>query len=326
MSAGGAGPLVLGAAEVASALTAREVVATVQKAIIDAHRGRVVAPARLIVDLPGMGRHYTVMPAYLSEAGVLGAKLLVVDHADHSRYPSVVILHDVDARVLAVVDGGVITAMRTGAAAAVAARALAPPPPWTVGIIGAGVQAEWQLRALAVVGDIRRIRAYARRGERLADFCARLSAQLRVAVEPASTTASALEGADVVVTATTSADPVLRFAELAPGVHINAVGSFGIEARELDDDTIRSARIVVNDVEASFRESGELAIPLRRGVLRREQVCATLGEVLCGDKPGRTSVTDVTLYKLVGASHLDVPLAHAAYAATAGAQSAASAR
>lgn len=288
-------------------------VAIVEQGIVDAHRGRVVAPPRLITDLPGVDRHYTVMPAYLADARVLGTKLLVVDHRDHSRYPSLVVLHDLDARPLALVDGDIITAMRTGAAAAVAARALAPAPPWAVGIIGAGVQAEWQLRALIAVGEVTRVRVYARRQEPLIAFCAKLAAELRVPVEPAPTPAAALSGANVAVTATTSADPVLRFSDLAPGAHINAVGSFGIEARELDDDTIRRVRIVVNDVEASLRESGELAIPLRSGVLGREQVCATLGQVLCGEAPGRTAPDDLTLYKLVGASHLDIPLAHAAY-------------
>jgi ornithine cyclodeaminase/alanine dehydrogenase-like protein (mu-crystallin family) len=200
----------------------------------------------------------------------------------------------------AIVEGTRLGQMRTGAATAVAAKTMAQKDAGVVGLVGAGLQAAGQLEALACVRELREIRVYSRNPERLRAFCERFGAR------PAASARAAVEGADIVITATTSRDPVIEGAWLAPGAFVAAVGANLLVRREIDAQTLaRAGRIVVDSVEQARRESGALRFAAEGGRLQWEQV-HELREVVCGRFPGRARKDEITLFHSLGSSIWDL--------------------
>lgn len=211
-------------------------------------------------------------------------------------------------RVLALVDGDSLTALRTGAAGGVAARALAREDATRLALFGTGVQARAQLLAAAAVRPLGEVRVAARRraqAEAFVAWAAREPSLAGAQVHPASAD-DAVRGADIVVTATSSSTPVFDGSRLDPGVHVTAVGSFRASARELDEATLRGARVVVDERAAAFAEAGELQ-GLRAGE------AAEIGEVLSGVAVGRRSRSERTVFKSVGNAVQDLVVATRVY-------------
>ena len=179
------------------------------------------------------------------------------------------------------------------------------------GIFGAGVQARTQLLAVCEVRDIERVWVYdvnPQAAERYAQEMAgkgRVPADLSVASSPAE----AAREADVLCTATTSQTPIFTDADLKPGVHINAVGSFTPEMQEIPEQTVGRARLVVGSREACLAEAGDLIIPIRNGLITEADIYAELGEIAAGLKPGRDNADEITLFKSVGNAVQDVSVA-----------------
>lgn len=211
-------------------------------------------------------------------------------------------------KLAAVVASLHLSALRTGALGAVAARALARPGPWEVGVFGAGLQAGAQLRALQTVGALRSVRVWSRTAAHVESFCSEMAAELRVEVLPAAP--DAVGAADVVCTATAAAEPVLSGQWLRPGAHLNLIGANHHARREVDAAAVQRAdRVVVEDATAAGVDGGNL-IQLGES-FAWDQVC-TLGEVLTGAAPGRAHPAEITLFNSVG-----VPIADIAVAALA---------
>lgn len=201
--------------------------------------------------------------------------------------------------------------MRTGAAGGVAIRHLARPDAQVLTLFGAGWQAEGQVRAAVVVRAWQEIRVVARRREQAEAFCARLSAELRVVMRPFAVEegAAALAGADVVVTATTSATPVFAAEWLPPGCHLNAIGSNSLARQEIPEKAVTAAhRIVVDSREVALREAGDLLPALEKG-RTRPGLWAELGEVIRGMRPGRQSAEELTLFESQGMAIQDIAVA-----------------
>ena len=193
-------------------------------------------------------------------------------------------------------DGRLITEMRTAAVSAVATRAMAAEDARVLAILGSGVQARSHAEALRLVRDFEEIRVWSRTPEHAERFAAEVGAR-------AMSAADAVREADVVVTATSSMDPVLKGAWLKPGAHVNAVGWRGPEGRELDDETMRNI-VVVDSREAVLRESGDV-------LLSGAEIHAELGEVLAGTRPVRRGAT--TVFESVGIAIEDVTAARLVY-------------
>ena len=241
------------------------------------------------------------MAAADAELGVSGLKTYATFDG---RLVAAVLLFAFDRpELLAIVEADLLGRLRTGGASAVAARQLARPGAHTLGVIGAGRQAETQIACIrAVLPGLEQPVVYARDPTRLAAFCKRVGA------EPADYNREAAE-ADVVVTATTSPDPVLRGEWLRPGALVCAVGANRIEARELDNEVLARATFVCCDSREQARlEAGDLVEPVDRGVLDWLEVHA-LSEVVSGELVGRQHDDDIVLFKSLGIAAEDLAMA-----------------
>ena len=292
-------PLYLRESDVEQLLAPADAVQAVERCFERIARGAVESRPRFRLGLDRGLLH--VMAAADLELGVAGLKTYAT-FAGSLRV--VVVLFRADApELLAVVEADLLSRLRTGAASAVAARHLAKPGTRTLGVIGAGRQAETQVACIrAALPEIAEVVAYARLRDRLEEFCARVGAL------PGEYNRDAAEQ-DVVVTATTSSDPVLRGEWLRPGALVCAVGANRIEARELDNAVVERATFVCCDSKEQARiEAGDLAEPVERGVLDWLEV-HELAEVVSGEVRGRHKDGDVVVFKSVGIAAEDLAVA-----------------
>ncbi len=245
---------------------------------------------------PGLG--YVGLKAYTTFAGT-------------ARF--VVMLYDArDGRLVALVQANRLGQIRTGAASGVATRHLALADASIVGIFGTGWQARSQLEAMRTVRSIRLVKAYGRDRERREAFCREMTASLGVEVRPVERPEEVVEGSQVVVTATTSAQPVFDGRLLQPGTHVNAMGSNSLLKREVDATAVRRADIVVVDsIEQAKLESGDLLGPVESGQLSWERV-RELDEVAAG-RVGRRTREEITLFESHGMGIEDVAAAARVY-------------
>jgi len=268
--------------------------------------GSVVQPVRTVVPVSEHAGFFAAMPAYTGSA--LGAKLVTFYPQNfdvHTHHAVIVLFRPETGEPVAVMDGRLITEMRTAAASAVATDALARPDAKVLGILGAGVQAGSHLEALRLVRPLDEVRVWSPR--RAAAFAERVAAEGYTGVRAVDSPEAAVRGADVVLVATTAQAPVLRGAWLTPGTHVNAVGATRPDWRELDDDAVRGARVFVDSREAATRESGD--------VMASGQEPTEIGEVLAGAREGRRSRDEITLFKSVGVAVEDVAAAALVYRA-----------
>jgi len=291
--------LVLDEAAVRRLLRMEELIPAMARALADLSAGRVVQPVRVVLPITDHQGFFGVMPAY---AGALGAKL-VSFYPNNQGIPThhalIVLFRPETGEPIAIMDGRLITEMRTAAASAVATHLLARPDASVLAIIGSGVQARSHLEALRLVRSFGEVRVWSPRNARA--FAEQFGVQAMGSAE------EAVRGAHVVVAATSSTTPVLMGEWLSPGTHVNAVGATRPEWRELDDAALARARIFVDSKEAAMRESGD--------IIAAGQGFAEIGEVIAGARPGRTTADEVTLFKSVGVAVEDVVSADLVYRA-----------
>jgi alanine dehydrogenase len=280
-------------------LRMEDLIPAVARALADLSAGRVVQPIRTMLSVAEHQGFFAVMPAY---AGALGAKLVTFYPANQgipTHHALILLFRPETGEPLAVLDGRLITEMRTAAASAVATRLLARPEASVLAILGSGVQARSHLEALRLVRGFREVRVWSPRNA--AVFAERFG------VRAAASAEEAVRGADVVVVATAARTPILFGEWLSPGAHVNAVGAVRPDWRELDDVTLRRARLYVDSREAATQEAGD--------VIAAPGVFAEIGEVVAGTRPGRQSEEEVTLFKSVGVAVEDVAAADLVYRA-----------
>jgi ornithine cyclodeaminase/alanine dehydrogenase-like protein (mu-crystallin family) len=268
------------------------------RALVDLSAGRVVQPLRTIVPVAAHRGFFGVMPAY---ADALGAKL-VAFYPHNSGVPThhavILLFRPETGEPLAMMDGRLITEMRTAAVSAVATQHLARPEASVLAILGSGVQARSHLEALRQVRSLREVRVWSPRNARV--FAEQHGVQAVASPE------AAVRGADLVVLATSAETPVLHGSWLSPGTHVNAVGAVRPDWRELDDEVLARARLYVESREAALHESGD--------VMAAGSIAAELGEVAAGIQPGRRTADEITLFKSVGVAVEDVAAAALVYA------------
>jgi ornithine cyclodeaminase/alanine dehydrogenase-like protein (mu-crystallin family) len=218
-----------------------------------------------------------------------------------------------DGQLLAIIEAGWLGCMRTGGASGVATKYLARPDAKIVGLIGAGNQAVTQLMGVCAVRQISGVYVYSRRPHECAIFCDEMTRLLNIDVKPVTTAQQAVEAADILVTATTSPDPVLRGEWLKPGCHINAIGSNWAQRRELDVSTLQLSSLIVTDSrEQAHIEAGDLIIPANEGLFDWNEVY-NLSDVIVGYAPQRELPDDITLYKGIGIALEDIATAEHVY-------------
>ena len=273
-----------------------ELIPAIAEALAALSSGRVVQPVRAVLPVASHHGFFGVMPAYAGGSGALGAKLVTFYPENvgiHTHHAVIVLFKAETGEPLAVMDGRLITEMRTAAASAVATQHLARADAAVLAILGSGVQAKSHLAALRRVRSFKEVRVWS---PRHAPAFAR-----QHGVQAVATAADAVRGADVVVVATSATTPVLEGRWLSPGTHVNAVGATRPEWRELDDDLVTRSRVFVDSREAALRESGDV-------IAARSEV-TEIGAVVAGVAPGRRDAREITLFKSVGVGVEDVAAA-----------------
>jgi ornithine cyclodeaminase/alanine dehydrogenase-like protein (mu-crystallin family) len=253
---------------------------------------------------PGVVLHG--MHAAAGYLGVVGAKLYATTRAAAQFH---VLLYDAaTAELLAVIEGDYLGRLRTGAASGVATKYMARPDAAAVGLFGTGKQALTQLEAVCAVRTVSRVDVYSRNADKRAAFAALMSLALGVEVAPAGRPEEAVEGKDIVITATSAKTPLFDGRLIGEGTHLNVIGSNWLTKAEVDVETIRRADLIVCDsVEACRIEAGDLAPAVEAGVTGWERM-RDLSAVVTGAAPGRSRSEDVTLFKSVGLAIEDVAL------------------
>jgi len=273
--------------------------------------GEVVVHPRRRFELPGGGFFHYMAAADFSLGFVAMKQYTYV----RGKLRFLVPLYEMaTGDLLALIEAEYMGQLRTGAASGVATKYLARKDARVAAIIGTGGQAKTQLEAIATVRKLESARAYGRDPAKREKFCKEMSERLGIPVHPCASTAEAVRGADIICTATTAAQPVVSGADLAPGAHINAIGANHAHKRELDDEAVASADIIVVDsVEQSRQEAGDLII-----AFHGDESCWTgvkkLSEIVAGKATGRTSDTEVTLFKSNGIASWDLAVAMKVYA------------
>jgi len=305
--------LILGREDVERLLPMGECIEVITGALAALARGEALQPLRQVHRLPGRQSLLVVMPGALQD-DVLGVKVLTIvpgnaAHGEETHLGSVLLFEAERGRPVALLDAAALTAIRTAAVSAVATRLLARDEAGDLALLGAGVQARTHLEALRHVRPLRRVRVWSRHPENARRFAAAESERHGLSIEPAATAREAVEGADLVCTLTAASEPILEGAWLAPGAHVNAVGACTPNARELDTEAVRRARLFVDRRESALAEAGDLMIPLRRGELGEDHIAGELGDLLLDRLPGRTAPEEVTLFKSLGLAVEDLAVA-----------------
>ncbi len=299
-------------------LRMEEVIEAVENAFREYGEGKYRMPVRYSLEIPELEGTLLLMPAFLGGSEVMGSKLVSVYPQNPQKgLPSVMALYILnDAKTgqpLAVMDGTYLTGIRTGATSAIASKYLARKSSTVLGIFGAGVQAEFQLWALKTSFPLKKVLVYSRTLARAEIFAREMSRKYQIPVEPMSQPEEVVKDSDILVTATTSKVPVFQGREVTPGTHINAIGAFTPQAREVDEDLVQAAKIVVDTYEGTQAEAGDLLIPIQMGLITMEDIYAELSELVMGQKAGRTNDQEITLFKSVGVVIEDAATAKLAY-------------
>jgi ornithine cyclodeaminase/alanine dehydrogenase-like protein (mu-crystallin family) len=302
--------LVLNHENVSRLLPMDECIEVMEEALAALARGDMYLPLRFVVKPPNAAGFIGLMPAYRGGASpAFGLKALNVI-PDNPRLRGLdshqggVLLSDGESgEPLAFLNASAITEIRTAAVSAVATRALAREDARELAILGAGVQARSHLEAVRAVRDFERVRIYSRTPEHARSLAEEGGAEAVGSAE------EAVRGADVVVTATSSAEPVLERGWLKDGVHINAVGACLPHIRELDTPTVADAAFFTDRRESAENEAGDFVLAQAEGAIGPEHIRAELGEVVAGMAPGRSSDTEITIFESLGLAIEDLAAA-----------------
>jgi alanine dehydrogenase len=251
-----------------------------------------------------------VLAAGYTGADVLGLKAYTAGKRGTAFY---YLLFGADGQLLALLEANTLGAIRTGAASAVATRYMSREESTSVGIIGTGHQARTQLEAITHVRNVSSVRAWSRTRERLDPFVREMSEKLGLKIATASTAREAVEGADIVITMTTSTDPVLQGAWISPGAHLNVAGSNHGHRREVDAEAVaRSGIVAVEDLAQAKVEAGDLKLAIDEGKFSWDRA-VLVGDVVAGKTPGRHDPKEITMFKSLGIGLWDAVVARHIY-------------
>ena len=304
--------------QVQSLIDIDELIAALERAHIQYSTGKADMPVRLVVPLPQIQGRITSMPGYLNEDNALGMKVVTYfQNNPQQNLPAIlatILLFSAESgKLIAAMDGGYITAIRTACASALATKALANPETPTLGILGAGVQARAHIQALARVRKLRTIKIYSPSVNSAARIKQSMEEEIAIPINIAKSGEEVVRSADLLVTVTTAKEPIVKSEWLKSGTHINAVGSHRPDLREIDGATLARAKVVVDSKEAIMAECGDILLALKENSITEANIHGEIGEILAGTKPGRTSADEITLYKSVGIAIQDVATAQLVY-------------
>ncbi|HEU4711295.1 MAG TPA: ornithine cyclodeaminase family protein [Pyrinomonadaceae bacterium] len=309
--------LILNHDEVVKLLPLSDCIAVMRDALTKLARGEVHQPLRTIVRPSGAAGVMGLMPSYIAgDHAAYGLKTVCVFPGNpaigkDAHQGAVMLFSAETGELLALMNASAITAIRTAAVSGVATDLLAREDASELAIIGAGVQARTHLLAMAEVRAIKRCRVVSRTLEHATQFVDEMKTQVPFPLEVAASVDDAVRDADLIATVTNAKEPVVLREWLSTGVHLNVVGSSTAHAREVDTATLAASALFVDRRESTLNEAGDYLFAAREGAVGPDHIRAELGEVLTGEKPGRTSRDEITLFKSLGLAIED--LASASY-------------
>lgn len=306
---------ILNQAQVTELLPMEECIGVMDGVLRTLASGRAQLPLRRFIRVPGTEGLFCWMPAQLSEPSALGLKVISVFPENEgtpldSHQGVVLLLDPATGAPVAMMDASSITAIRTAAASGVATRALARRDASDLAILGSSVQARSHLEAMAAVRKLTRVRAWSPNAGRLAEFVQWAREHCAIAVEASAGPMEAVTGADLICTTTSAASPVLLGEWIAPGAHLNVVGSSSPVAREVDTVAVVRSRLFVDRVESAEHEAGDYLIPLGERAIAPDHILGEVGDVLLGKLQGRLGPKDITMFKSLGIAVEDLAAAH----------------
>lgn len=309
--------LLLTRSDVESVLQMADCIDAMEKAFSELANGTAKLPLRINIMAPkGLAAY---MPAYLQGMDALACKVVTAYKGNPKDYnlPTIlgkVLLQDPNTGdVISIMDGGFLTAMRTGAASGLATKYLAREDKGQVaGIFGAGIQAETQLWAVYEARSLSKALVYDIDPQYAYKFAQKMGQKLGIPIEPVRSSDAILE-ADIICAATTATTPILNGEKIKTGSHINGIGSHMPKARELDTATIKRSLLIADSREGCLAEAGDIIIPIQEGAITQDFIHAELGEIVTGKAQGRTSPDQITLFKSVGLAIQDAATAKLVY-------------
>lgn len=309
--------VLLSESDVRQLLSMPALIDTMETALRAYSSGGVLQPVRTVLEVGDRMAFFGVMPAFQARPAALGTKLVTVCPANAAKgmpthLATILLMDPSTGELLAVLDGRYITEARTAAVSAAATRALAREDASVLALLGCGVQACSHLEALSLVRRVSEVRVWSPTPGRREAFAQR-HREAAARVVASASARDAVDGADLIVTATASPNPVLEGAWISPGAHICAVGACRPDMRELDTALVCRARVYVDSRAGALAEAGDLVIPIEENRWTADQIVGEIGELLERRVPGRTSAEDITLFESLGMAVEDVAAADLAY-------------
>jgi ornithine cyclodeaminase/alanine dehydrogenase-like protein (mu-crystallin family) len=308
-----------------SLLPMSDLIPAMESALARFSAGEVLQPVRTVLTVGPAKSYYGLMPAYIpnpasrgphdadfaSWGGSMGAKIVTVFGENHKRglpsHLATILLFDPDTgSLIAMMDGRFITEARTAAVSAVSARFLARPNASTLALIGSGVQARSHLEALTQVRQVKDVRVWSPRPQSRLQFIDDMSPRVPVPIHDCATAQAAVGGADLIVIATASKTPVVESGWVADGAHVMCVGACRPDQREMAPALVKRGRLFVDSRAAALVESGDVVMNIAEKLFDASHLRGEIGELVLGRVPGRSSDTEVTIFKSLGMAVEDV--------------------
>lgn len=299
---------VISRAEILSLITMHDAIDAMARGFGQLSAGQAEMPVRVV--LTSGGGFSLFMPARMGASGDRGAKVASLFPGNRDKGLAtingvIMMIDDETGLPAAIMDAGELTAIRTAAAAGLAARLVSRVDCRVLTVFGAGAQAPWQIEAIRAVRPIEEVRVVSQGG----DSARRLAGSLEgVDARALSDAAEAVDGADIIVAVTTSETPVFDGSGLPVGTHVSGSGSFQPHTREVGDEVVTRARVVVEEREAALEEAGDLIIPINEGLVPPDVIDADLGEIVNGEAPEGNAGRELTFFKSVGTAVQDVAI------------------
>ncbi len=310
--------IILSQNEVKSCLPMSEAIRAVREAYIAFAKGRVKMPPVMHLDVSQYNGEVDIKSGYIEDLGLIGTKIAsgFYDNYKLGLPPGIAIIILMDLKTsmpVAIMDGTYVTAYRTGAAGAVAAKVLARKDSEIIGVVGAGTQARMQILALQEVFSLKKVKVWDINTTERDKYVEEMSEQLKIAIEPAEDIKNAVTETDIIVTVTPSRKALVMKEWIQEGVHINAIGADGPGKQELDPFIVKRADKVVVDSLNQCRIIGEIQHALADGLITEDDVYAEIGEILIGEKIGRETSEEITLFDATGLAVQDIAAANIVY-------------
>ncbi len=305
---------ILSGKQIRAAISMKDIIGAMELAFVELSTGTPEMPIRSHISIAEPAGTALFMPSYMKPSAMIGIKVVTLFEQNRkSNLPYIqgmVSLFDgSNGTPRAVLDGGTITSLRTGAASGLATRLLSRKNSTICAIFGAGEQGRSQLEAVCAVRDITRAIVFDILPIAAENFAREMSEALGIDVVVAKSSQEAVKDADIICCATVAKTPVFDAQDLPAGVHINAVGSYKPHVQEVPEEMVLRSRLYVDHRESALEETGDLIIPIKKGVLNKEHIVAEIGEVAAGKVPGRTSASEITFFKTVGVAVQDLAAA-----------------